>query len=141
MTHGAIRNAFSYGGDYVLIDLEARAKTPMLFSRNRFNLVSIYDRDHGGPLKVGCGTSWARKVLAADGLCVSQVQILLLTQLRFLGYGGNPSLGCGQFVPMDRGLLTLCTRGGRMSFDTGETHTLCRRIHEHLAWQQPRTCS
>jgi len=35
---GTIRNAFRYGVDYVLIDLEACARAPMLFSRNRLSL-------------------------------------------------------------------------------------------------------
>ncbi|WP_417271855.1 DUF1365 domain-containing protein [Celeribacter halophilus] len=87
---GSIRNAFRYGVDYVLIDMEARARTPMLFSRNGFNLASVHDRDHGGPLKDGRGAPWARDVFAAEGLCDPQVQILLLTQPRFLGYSFNP---------------------------------------------------
>lgn len=86
---GEIRNGFSYGVDYVLIDPELEATGPRLFSRNRFNLASVYDRDHGGPLSNGRGAVWARDVLTNAGLTLPP-QILLLTQPRFLGRVFNP---------------------------------------------------
>jgi uncharacterized protein len=87
---GAIKNAFSYTVDFVLIDPEAPNTGPILFSRNRFNLFSVNDRDHGGPLKKGRGASWARAVLAEHGLEGQNSKILLLTQPSFLGYAFNP---------------------------------------------------
>lgn len=84
---GGIKNAFRYGVDYVLIDPAAR-RGPWLFSRNRFNLASVHDRDHGGPLHDGRGAGWARDILAERGL--TDARILLLTQPRFLGYVFNP---------------------------------------------------
>ncbi len=87
---GAIRHSFRYAVDYVLIDPEDKATGPFLFSRNRFNLISVHDSDHGGPLKQGRGASWARDVLAAHGLHAGEIRILLLTQPRFLGYVFNP---------------------------------------------------
>lgn len=84
---GAIRNAFRYGVDYVLIDPEAR-RGPFLFARNGFNLASVHDRDHGGPLKAGRGATWARDILSDRGL--RDARLLLLTQPRFLGYQFNP---------------------------------------------------
>ena len=60
---GGIRNRFRYGVDMVLIDPEAPGGGPALFSRNRFNLASVHDRDHGGPLRAGRGAGWARAVL------------------------------------------------------------------------------
>ena len=84
---GAIRNAFRYGVDYVLIDPAAR-RGPWLFSRNRFNLASVHDHDHGGPLHDGRGADWARDILAERGL--PDAHIRLLTQPRFLGYVFNP---------------------------------------------------
>ncbi|MDX2482671.1 MAG: DUF1365 domain-containing protein [Pseudodonghicola sp.] len=87
---GEIKHRFRYGVDYVLIDPDAPARRPWLFSRNRFNLAAVHDCDHGGPIKAGRGAVWAREVLAAHGLAGREVQLGLLTQPRFLGYGFNP---------------------------------------------------
>ncbi|MCG3269554.1 DUF1365 domain-containing protein [Yoonia sp. I 8.24] len=87
---GDIKHGFRYSVDYVLIDAEAPTLGPRLFSRNRFNLASVQDRDHGGLLKKGRGAAWAREVLKAHGLAKDNVQILLLTQPRILGYVFNP---------------------------------------------------
>jgi DUF1365 family protein len=84
---GAPGHAFRHGVDYVLIDPEARGG-PLLFSRNRFNLASVHDRNHGGAPKAGKGASWARAVFAERG--VRDAEIMLLTQPRFLGYVFNP---------------------------------------------------
>ncbi|KJZ19010.1 DUF1365 domain-containing protein [Loktanella sp. S4079] len=87
---GNIRNAFSYGVDFVLIDPEDAVRGPRLFSRNRFNLAAVYDRDHGGELRKGRGPGWARDILASNGLRTAQTQILLLTQPRLWGQVFNP---------------------------------------------------
>ncbi len=87
---GKVSHSFRYGVDYVLIDPEADATGPFLFLRNRFNLMAVHDHDHGGPLKKGRGPTWAREVLAANGLDQRNLQLLLLTQPRFLGYVFNP---------------------------------------------------
>lgn len=85
---GTVSHGFRYGVDYVLIDPETR-DAPTLFSRNRFNLLAVHDRDHGGAPKAGTGVSWARGVLSAHGLN-SPTQVMLLTQPAFLGYIFNP---------------------------------------------------
>ncbi|MCG6904367.1 MAG: DUF1365 domain-containing protein [Rhodobacter sp.] len=84
---GALAHGFRHGVDYVLIDPDAQAG-PMLFSRNRFNLASVHDRNHGGTPGAGRGAAWARDVLAERG--VHDVALMLLTQPRFLGYVFNP---------------------------------------------------
>jgi hypothetical protein len=81
---------FRYGVDYILIDPEAATPGPLLFSRNRFNLISVHDGDHGGPLTQERGAQWARRVLADHGLGDRKVHLRLLTQPRFLGYVFNP---------------------------------------------------
>ncbi len=87
---GAIANAFRYGVDYVLIDPEGR-RGPTLFSRNRWNLASVHDRSHGGPMGKGRGAAWAREVLADHGIDLApDRRLLLLTQPRFLGAVFNP---------------------------------------------------
>ncbi|WP_300550094.1 DUF1365 domain-containing protein [Roseovarius sp.] len=87
---GSIRNAFRYGVDYVLIDPEADQAGPLLFSRNRFNLASVRDRDHGGRIGAGRGAGWVHDVLQDAGYTGTPVTLRLLTQPRFLWYGFNP---------------------------------------------------
>jgi DUF1365 family protein len=87
---GAIRHSFRYGVDFVMIDPDAAATCPGLFSRNRFNLASVHDCDHGGALHAGRGPNWARDVLASHGLNATQMQLRLLAQPRFFGRVFNP---------------------------------------------------
>lgn len=86
---GGPDNAFAYGVDYVLVDPE-RDSPRGLLSFNRFNLLSVHDRDHGGRRGSGDGVHWARRVLADAGLDHGGMRVLLLTQPRFLGYWFNP---------------------------------------------------
>lgn len=85
---GAVENAFRYGVDYVLLDME-NGTGPSLFSRNRGNLTSVWDSDHGGPPKAGRGVAWLREVLAEHGLPGAE-KVQLLTQPRVLGHVFNP---------------------------------------------------
>ena len=74
----------------LLLDLAAlddEASSLRLFSRNRFNLVALYDRDYGdgrGPL------AWARAQMEQAGMETAGSRILLLTMPRLLGYAFNP---------------------------------------------------
>lgn len=86
---GATKNAFRYSIDYVLMDAEAEVKTPGLFARNKGNLMSLQDSDHGGPPKHGRGAAWVREVLAAHDV-PSPKRIALLAQPRVLGHVFNP---------------------------------------------------
>ncbi|MCH5374847.1 MAG: DUF1365 domain-containing protein [Planctomycetes bacterium] len=87
---GGPKNSFTHSVDYVLIDPEG-SRHPWLFSRNRLNLMSVSDRDHGGRRGAGRGAAWAREILAEQGLDeTAQSRLLLLTQPRFLGYVFNP---------------------------------------------------
>ena len=85
---GAVENRFSYGVDYVLLNPET-ATGPTLFSRNRGNLISLHDSDHGGAPKAGQGSAWVRQVLAAHDLPGSD-RLELLAQPRVLGHVFNP---------------------------------------------------
>jgi uncharacterized protein len=87
---GAQANRFTYGVDYLLIDPEARSGLPWLFSRNRANLASLHDADHGGARGTGEGVAWVRGVLAEAGLDAADGQVLLLAQPRILGHVFNP---------------------------------------------------
>ncbi|MFN4171281.1 MAG: DUF1365 domain-containing protein [Pseudorhodobacter sp.] len=85
---GSIANSFRYGVDYVLLDPET-VQGPRLFSRNRRNLMSLWDTDHGGAPKAGRGQHWVREVLADHGL-PAPIRIRLLAQPRVLGHVFNP---------------------------------------------------
>lgn len=87
---GALRHSFRYGTDYLLLAPE-QAQGPALFSRNRLNLLSVHDRDHGGARGAGTGALWARDQLARAGLAVQPMDTLaLLTQPRLLGHWFTP---------------------------------------------------
>lgn len=94
--HGAIANRFSYGVDYILLDAEApvpapRHGGPRLFSRNRANLTSLHDVDHGGRRGEGRGATWVREVAEAEGLSeITAGPVHLLAQPRVLGHVFNP---------------------------------------------------
>lgn len=85
---GAIANVFRYGVDYILLDAEGSGG-PGLFSRNRRNLASVHDADHGGAPGQGRGALWVREVLARHGL-PDPARIRLLAQPRILGHVFNP---------------------------------------------------
>lgn len=85
---GALKNAFSYGVDYVLTDLGTQ--TPRVISRNRFNLWSLWDHRHGGDRDDGHGVAWFKEVLEARGFQTEGAQLLLLTQPSFLWFHFNP---------------------------------------------------
>ncbi|SFS20231.1 DUF1365 domain-containing protein [Yoonia litorea] len=86
---GPTKNAFRYSIDYVLMDAEAEVATPALFSRNKGNLMSLKDSDHGGPPKSGVGAAWVRDVLAQYQITDTD-RIELLAQPRVLGHVFNP---------------------------------------------------
>lgn len=86
---GALVNRFAYGVDYLLIDAEARQSAPWLLSRNRANLMSLHDTDHGGERGRGQGAAWVRAVLADAG-APPVGRIDLLAQPRVLGHVFNP---------------------------------------------------
>ena len=87
-----VDNVFRYPVSFAMLDLDELAELDRrlrLFSVNRPNVVSLYDRDHfdddGLPLK--------EKVLAflrREGIALDGGRIVVLTQLRVLGYVFNP---------------------------------------------------
>jgi DUF1365 family protein len=85
---GDVANSFRYRVDYVLVDTD-KAEFPGLFGRNRGNLTSVWDTDHGGAPGQGRGVHWVRDVLTSQGLPAAQ-KIELLAQPRVLGHVFNP---------------------------------------------------
>jgi len=86
---GAVRNAFRYSVDYVLLEAEGPIEAPRLFGRNARGLASLHDVDHGGAPHQGAGARWVRQVLAQYQL-PSPARIELLAQPRILGHVFNP---------------------------------------------------
>ncbi len=87
---GSTRHRFRYSVDYVMLDPASR-EGPRLFSRNRFNLASVHDRDHGGPRGAGRGVAWFHDVLAERGFDPARLTgARLLTQPACLGFEFNP---------------------------------------------------
>jgi len=86
---GSVENAFRYSVDYVMLDAEAEVAGPRLFSRNKANMTSLQDRDHGGSPGAGRGPAWAREVFAANNVRFDG-PLMLLAQPRFLGHVFNP---------------------------------------------------
>lgn len=85
------KNAFSYSVFTLMLPLRALGNGPLgsrLCSRNRFNLLSFHDRDHGDgqtPL-----LDWIDKLLRAEGITDADGEIWLQGFPRVLGYVFNP---------------------------------------------------
>ncbi|MGQ0457583.1 MAG: DUF1365 domain-containing protein [Hyphomicrobium sp.] len=86
------QHALDYGVFALLLDvdqIDEAARRCRLFSRNRFNLVSFYDRDHGAGDGATAGEV-ARRSLQSAGRPHHGRRIRLLTYPRILGYVFNP---------------------------------------------------
>ncbi len=85
------RNAFAYGVYFIRLPLRTIGAAPFggkLFSRNRFNLLSFHDRDHGdGTLPL---VDWIDGLLRREGIDDAEGEIWLQTFPRVLGYVFNP---------------------------------------------------
>lgn len=86
-----VRNSFNYGVYFLrlpLRELEAHPVQSKLFSRNRFNLLSHHEKDHGDgkqPL-----LQWIGSLLNAQGIHDADGEVWLQTFPRVLGYVFNP---------------------------------------------------
>lgn len=120
---GSLNNRFTYGVDYLLIDAEHAQTAPAIFSRNRRNLVSLHDSDHGGAPKAGRGADWVRAVLAEAG-APDAARIDLLAQPRVLGHVFNP---VSFWLCHDRAGALICVIA-EVSNTFGDRHSyLCHR--------------
>ncbi len=83
---------FRYRGFWLLIDLDELDELPTrlaLFSRNRFNLFGMHDRDHGDGSATPLRQQIERK-LSQAGIALSGGAIRLLCMPRMFGYAFNP---------------------------------------------------
>jgi len=85
-----VRHALSYRVFCVFLDcdaLEEASQTHRLFSYNKFNLFSLYDRDHGDGTPI---SSYLAHVVKASGHGDDIKRFMMLCYPRILGYGFNP---------------------------------------------------
>lgn len=87
-----VRRRFSYRVFQLLLDpdrLDEMSRDLTIFSHNRFNLLSYFDRDHGDrsgrPLR-----AWAEATFAQAGIALEGGALRLLCFPRVLGYVFNP---------------------------------------------------
>lgn len=83
-------NEFLYSGYYIKFSLsELNSLNSTLFSVNKFNLFSFYEKDHGN--RDGTSLSlWVNKILTQAGIDNFQGEIILQTFPRVMGYVFNP---------------------------------------------------
>jgi DUF1365 family protein len=84
-------NAFAYGAYYLRLPVRALGNGDFccaLFSRNRFNLLSFFDADHGdgtAPL-----AEWIDTLLRREGIADADGELWLQAMPRVLGFVFNP---------------------------------------------------
>ena len=83
-------NEFSYSGFYIKVSLEnLKDLNSLLFSVNKFNLFSFYEKDYG--YRDGSSPEvWAKDILNKAGLNNFKGRLVLHTVPRVLGYVFNP---------------------------------------------------
>ena len=87
-----LRHSFSYRVFAVFLDIEEIAtvqKNTHLFSYNRFNLFSFYDKDHG-PRDGAPLAPWVKQQLNQHEVDIQGGKIFLFSMPRLLGYVFNP---------------------------------------------------
>ncbi|WP_076593718.1 DUF1365 domain-containing protein [Herminiimonas arsenitoxidans] len=87
-----VQHAFNYGVYFMRLPLRAMAQqapsNPVLFSQNRFNLLSFWDKDHGdGQQSL---ISWIDALLQREGITDADGEVWLQAFPRVLGYVFNP---------------------------------------------------
>jgi DUF1365 family protein len=85
-----VRHAFRYPAFYVRVPLRSAGAGGGLrcFSRNRFNLLALHDRDHGNGQ--GDLSGWIDALLQRHGIGDADGEVWLQTMPRLLGYAFNP---------------------------------------------------
>ena len=86
-----VRHAFTYATYYVRLPLRSMGVAGFgcaLFSRNRFNLLSFADADHGDGK--GDLTGWIDQLLKSEGVMDADGEIWLQAMPRVLGFVFNP---------------------------------------------------
>lgn len=85
-----VRHTLRYRVFAVLFDcdrIDALHQRLRLFSRNRFNLFSLHDRDHGDGTRI---ESYLRGLAERAGMATTVERFMMLCYPRILGYAFNP---------------------------------------------------
>ena len=85
-------HSFNYKVFSLLIDLselDILDKNLKLFSYNKFNIISFYNKDHG-PRDGSSLKNWVIYNLKKNGIKIEHIQIKLLCYPRIFGYVFNP---------------------------------------------------
>ena len=91
--HRPTRNAFRYPAYFLRLPmrrLDAALGGQRWLSRNRFNLLSFHDADHGNPAKPMPLVAWIDGLLAAEGIDDADGEVWLHAFPRVLGYAFKP---------------------------------------------------
>lgn len=133
------RHKLSYACYWLLLELDqldaldARLK---LFSRNRFNLFSLRDRDHGDGSQLPIRAQ-AEMHLREAGIELAGGRIFLLTMPRILGYGFNPL--SVYFCQRADGTLAAMIYEVHNTF--GQRHSYLIPVADDAAGEIAQTCS
>jgi uncharacterized protein len=85
-----VAHQFSYGTFFLRVPLSSLNRiSNRFFSVNKFNLLSLYARDYG-PRDGSDLATWARTLLANEGITEADGEVVLQTYPRLLGYVFNP---------------------------------------------------
>ncbi len=129
-------NSFRYGVYTLLLPLRTLGDEPLptrLCSRNRFNLLSFHDSDHGDgrtPL-----LTWIHELLASEGVTDADGEIWLQTFPRVLGYVFNPV--SFWYCHREDGALRAIVCEVNNTF--GERHFYLLDTGDSMAWGVPLT--
>lgn len=133
---GRTRHAFRHEADFLLL-APRTMRVPALLSRNRFNLFSWHDVDHGGPRGAGSGAPWAAARFAEAGIAPRpDLALALLTQPRFLGHGFNP---VSFWLAISGDDLLGVIAEVNNTFGQRHSYLLVRPDHQPIAPQDPLT--
>ena len=91
--HYPKKNSFLYSVFYIQVPVTKifTQETPFFFSWNRFNVFSLYTKDHGSKESSGNWYTWIKDQFQQADIVVSESdQITLICHPRLLGYAFNP---------------------------------------------------
>jgi len=88
-----VRNQFAYGTYFLMLPMRTLQRAgPGALARNRFALLSFFDKDHGdgrGP-EQGGALAWLDALLASEGITGADGEVWLHTYPRVLGFTFKP---------------------------------------------------